>query len=193
MAKTGKPQEMEGEVFYPSEEVVAQANVKDWDVLAEKARKNLAGFWEDEANELEWYKKWDKVLDDSNKPFFKWFVGAKTNIVHNAIDRHLKTHRKNKLALIWESEDGKTERTFSYYSMNREVSRMANIIKSMGVVKGDRVTIYMGRIPEIAFAMLACAKIGAIHSVVFGGFSVDSLPGRIEDSHSKLVITMDGS
>ena len=193
MAKTGKPQEMEGEVFYPSEEVVAQANVKDWNVLAEKARKNLAGFWEDEANELEWYKKWDKVLDDSNKPFFKWFVGAKTNIVHNAIDRPLKTHRKNKLALIWESEDGKTERTFSYYSMNREVSRMANIIKSMGVVKGDRVTIYMGRIPEIAFAMLACAKIGAIHSVVFGGFSVDSLQGRIEDSHSKLVITMDGS
>jgi acetyl-CoA synthetase len=192
MAKTGK-QELEGEVFYPSEEIVAQANAKDWDALAEKARKNLAGFWEDEANELEWYKKWDKVLDDSNKPFFKWFVGAQTNIVHNAIDRHLKTSRKNKLALIWESEDGKIERTFSYYSLNREVSRMANIIKAMGIQKGERVTIYMGRVPEIAFAMLACAKIGAIHSVVFGGFSVDSLQGRIEDSQSKLVITMDGS
>ena len=185
--------EMEGEVYYPSEEVVAQARLKDWDALAEKAGKDLQGFWADEANELEWFKKWDTVLDDSKKPFFKWFVGAKTNIVHNAIDRHLKTHRKNQLALIWESEDGKLERTFSYYSMNREVSRMANIIKSMGIQKGERVTIYMGRVPEIVFAMLACAKIGAIHSVVFGGFSVDSLQGRIDDSQSKLVITCDGS
>ncbi len=185
--------QMDGEVFYPSEEVVAQARLKDWDALAEKAGKDLEGFWADEANELEWFKKWDKVLDDSNKPFFKWFVGAKTNIVHNAIDRHLKTHRKNQLALIWESEDGKTDRTFSYFAMNREVSRFANIIKSMGITKGERVTIYMGRIPEIVFAMLACAKIGAIHSVVFGGFSVDSLQGRIDDSQSKLVITCDGS
>ncbi len=184
---------MEGEVYYPSEQVIAQARLKDWDALAEKAGKDLQGFWADEASELEWYKKWDKVLDDSNKPFFKWFVGAQTNIVHNAIDRHLKTHRKNQLALIWESEDGKSERTFSYYAMNREVSRMANIIKSMGVQKGERVTIYMGRVPEIVFAMLACAKIGAIHSVVFGGFSVDSLQGRIDDSQSKLVITCDGS
>lgn len=193
MAKTGKPKEMEGEVYYPSEQVIAQARLKDWDALAEKAGKDLEGFWADEANELEWYKKWDKVLDDSNKPFYKWFVGAKTNIIHNAIDRHLKTHRKNQLALIWESEDGKTERTFSYFAMNREVSRMANIIKAMGVQKGERVTIYMGRVPEIVFAMMACAKIGAIHSVVFGGFSVDSLQGRIDDSNSKLVITCDGS
>ena len=193
MAKTSKPKEMEGEVYYPSEEVISQARLKDWDALAEKAGKDLQGFWADEASELEWYTKWDKVLDDSNAPFYKWFVGAKTNIVHNAIDRHLKTHRKNQLALIWESEDGKMERTFSYYAMNREVSRMANIIKSMGIQKGERVTIYMGRVPEIVFAMLACAKIGAIHSVVFGGFSVDSLQGRIDDSQSKLVITCDGS
>ena len=185
--------EMEGEVYYPSEQVISQAILKDWDALAEKASKDLQGFWGDEAEELEWFKKWDKVLDDSNKPFFKWFVGAKTNIVHNAIDRHLKTHRKNQLALMWESEDGKIERTFSYYAMNREVSRMANIIKSMGIQKGERVTIYMGRVPEIVFAMLACAKIGAIHSVVFGGFSVDSLQGRVDDSQSKLVITCDGS
>lgn len=186
-------QKLHGDVYYPSDEVTAQARLKDWEALAAKAGKDLQGFWADEANELEWYKKWDKVLDDSNKPFFKWFVGAKTNIVHNAIDRHLKTHRKNQLALIWESEDGKLERTFSYYAMNREVSRMANIIKSMGVQKGERVTIYMGRVPEIAFAMLACAKIGAIHSVVFGGFSVDALQGRIDDSASKLIITCDGS
>ncbi|MFM8425176.1 MAG: acetyl-coenzyme A synthetase N-terminal domain-containing protein, partial [Chloroflexota bacterium] len=117
-----KKKEMEGEVYYPSEQVVAQARLKDWDALAEKAEKDLQGFWADEASELEWYKKWDKVLDDSNAPFYKWFVGARTNIVHNAVDRHLKTHRKNQLALIWESEDGKLERTFSYFAMNREVS-----------------------------------------------------------------------
>jgi acetyl-CoA synthetase len=193
MATSGKPKDMEGEVFYPSEEVVNQARLKDRDSLAEKAARDLQGFWAAEADELEWFQKWDKVLDDSKKPFFKWFVGAKVNIVHNAIDRHLKTYRKNKLALIWESEDGKLHQTYSYYAMNREVNRMANIIKAMGVKKGDRVTIYMGRIPEIIFSMLACAKIGAIHSVVFGGFSVDSLQDRIDDSQSKLVITCDGS
>jgi acetyl-CoA synthetase len=183
----------EGEVYYPSEEVAAQANLKDWDAMTARAQQDPRAFWEAEAEELEWFQKWDKVLDDSNKPFFQWFTGAKVNIVHNCIDRHLKNYRKNKLALIWESEDGKLHQTYSYYAMNREVSRMANIIKAMGVRKGDRVTIYMGRVPEIVFAMLACAKIGAVHSVVFGGFSVDSLQGRIDDSQSKLVITMDGS
>jgi acetyl-CoA synthetase len=184
---------MEGEVYYPSEEVIAQAVLKDWDATAEFARQDLQGFWAKEAAELEWFEPWEQVLDDSNKPFYKWYVGSKVNIAHNAVDRHLKTYRKNKLALIWESEDGKSDRTFSYYSLNREVCRMANIIKAMGVVKGDRVTLYMGRVPEIVFAMLACAKIGAIHSVVFGGFSVDALQGRIADSQSKLVITCDGS
>ncbi len=184
---------MEGDVYYPSDEVVEQANIPDWDEMAQFALKNLEGFWAERAEELEWFEKWDKVLDDSNKPFFKWFTGAKTNIVHNCLDRHVKTWRKNKLALIWVSEDGKEERTFSYYSLNREVNRFANIIKAMGVTKGERVTIYLPRIPEIVFAMLACAKIGAIHSVVFAGFSVDALKGRIDDSASKLVITADGS
>ena len=183
---------LEGEVYFPSQSVIAQAHIKDWESLAAKASKDLAGFWGERAEELEWHQKWDKVLDDSKKPFFKWFVGAKTNIVHNCIDRHLNTYRKNKLALIWESEDGKLERSFSYYAMNLEVTRMANIIKAMCVGKGDRVTIYMPRIPEIVFSMLACAKIGAVHSVVFGGFSVDALQGRIDDSQSKLVITADG-
>ena len=192
MTPANKP-EMEGEVFYPSQSTIDQAIVKDWEELARSASQDLPGFWETQANEMEWYQKWETVLDDSNKPFYNWFNGAKVNIVHNCIDRHLVTFRKNKLALVWESEDGKLDRTFSYFSMNREVSRMANIIKAMGVVKGDRVTIYMGRVPEIVFAMLACAKIGAIHSVVFGGFSVDALQGRIVDSQSKLVITCDGS
>jgi acetyl-CoA synthetase len=192
-APVKKAKKLSGEVFYPSKQVLAEARVKDWGKLAKSAGKDLKGFWEAEANELEWFSKWKKVLDDSKKPFFKWFTGAKVNIVHNAIDRHLKTHRKNQLALIWESEDGKEHRSYSYHALNREVTRMANIIKAMGVQKGERVTIYMGRVPEIVFAMLACAKIGAIHSVVFGGFSVDSLAGRIEDSKSKLVITCDGS
>ena len=190
---TKKKVKLHGEVYYPPKEVIEQARLKDWDKLARSARRDLQGFWEKEARELEWYKPWKKVLDDSKKPFFKWFTGAKVNIVHNAVDRHLKTYRKNKLALIWESEDGKEYRSYSYFALNREVTSMANLIKSMGVKKGDRVTIYMGRVPEIVFAMLACAKIGAIHSVVFGGFSVDSLQGRIEDSQSNLVITCDGS
>lgn len=193
-SKVASPKKkLSGEVFYPSKQVLEEARLKDWDKLAKSAGKDLKGFWEAEANELEWFSKWKKVLDDSKKPFFKWFTGAKVNIVHNAVDRHLKTHRKNQLALIWESEDGKEHRSYSYHALNREVTRMANIIKAMGVQKGERVTIYMGRVPEIVFAMLACAKIGAIHSVVFGGFSVDSLAGRIEDSKSKLVITCDGS
>jgi len=190
---TKKKVKLHGEVYYPPKEVIEQARLKDWDKLARSARRDLQGFWEKEARELEWYKPWKKVLDDSKKPFFKWFTGAKVNIVHNAVDRHLKTYRKNKLALIWESEDGKEYRSYSYFALNREVTSMSNLIKSMGVKKGDRVTIYMGRVPEIVFAMLACAKIGAIHSVVFGGFSVDSLQGRIEDSQSNLVITCDGS
>jgi len=185
--------EMEGEVYFPSHEIVRHTNIKDWEALAEEARADLQGFWAKRAKELEWFRKWDKVLDDSKKPFYKWFVGGKVNIVHNAVDRHLQTYRKNKLAIIWESEDGKFDRTFSYYSLNREVTRFANLLKAMGVLKGDRVTIYLPRIPEIVFAMLACAKIGAVHSVVFGGFSVDALQGRIEDSQSKVVVTSDGS
>jgi acetyl-CoA synthetase len=191
--KATRPAKLQGEVFYPSKEALAQASLKDWDALAKKSGKDYKSFWANEAKELEWFSPWKKVLDDSEKPFFKWFTGAQVNIVHNCIDRHLKTARKNKLAFIWESEDSKEHRSYSYYALNREVSRMASIIKSMGVHKGDRVTIYMGRIPEIIFAMLACAKIGAVHSVVFGGFSVAALQGRIEDSASKLVITCDGS
>jgi len=184
---------LDGEVYYPSDDVIAQANVPDWNEMASFAADDLEGFWGQRAGELEWFQKWDKVLDDSKAPFYKWFTGAKVNIVHNCIDRYLNTWRKNKLALIWESEDSKETRTFSYYALNREVNQFANIIKAMGVKKGDRVTIYLPRIPEVVFAMLACAKIGAVHSVVFAGFSKDALHGRIEDSDTKLVITADGS
>jgi len=181
------------EFYYPSPDVVAQAYVKSWDEVAQRAEADFVGFWEDRAKELiDWHAPWTQVLDESNKPFYKWFVGAKTNIVYNAIDRHQKTARKNKLALIWEGEKGE-QRTFSYFSLNREVSKFASVLKSLGVKKGDRVTIYMGRVPELPIAMLACAKIGAVHSVVYGGFSTEALHGRIEDSQSRVVITCDGS
>ena len=182
----------EGEVYFPSEEVIKNANVQDYDAWYKQSIEDPESFWADRASELEWYQKWDKVLDDSNPPFFKWFTGAKTNIVHNAIDRHLTNAKRNQLALIWEGEPGDV-RTYSYHALNCEVSKMANILKSMGVQKGDIVTIYMPRIPEQVFAMLACAKIGAAHSVVYGGFSVEALASRIEAAQSKVLVTADGA
>src|SRR5512137_2826587 len=181
----------EGDVYFPSPDLTSAAHVPDWDALLAEADADYLKFWEDRARELSWHEPWRQVLDDSQKPFFKWFVGVHTNIVHNALDRHQKTWRRNKLALIWEGEPGDL-RTFSYHALYREVCQFANVLKSMGARKGDRITIYMGRIPEIVIAMLACAKIGAIHSVVYGGFSVEALHGRIEDSQSRLVITCDG-
>ena len=184
--------QLEGEVYFPSEEVVAAANVQEYSAGHERSLTDPEAYWGERAEELEWYKRWDTVLDDSDAPFFKWFVGGKTNIVANAIDRHLKTSRKNKLALVWEGEPG-DERSFSYYALNREVCKFANILRSMGVRKGDIVTIYMPRIPEQVFAMLACAKIGAAHSVVYGGFSVEALAERIEDAESRVLVTADGA
>ncbi len=182
---------MEGEVYFPSDEMAAQANVQEYEALYQYSIEHPQEFWAERAGELGWYQKWDQVLDDSQAPFYKWFVGGKTNIVHNAIDRHLTTWRKNKLALIWEGEPG-DRRTFSYHALNREVSKFANVLRGMGVKKGDIVTIYMPRIPEQMFAMLACAKIGAAHSVVYGGFSVEALAERIEDAKSRVLITADG-
>ena len=180
-----------GDKWMPPASVVEQAHIKDYDALREEAGKDLEGFWEARAKTLEWYAPWSKVLDASKAPFYKWFVDAKTNVVHNAIDRHLRTATRNKLAFVWEGEDG-TVRTFSYHALNREVCQFANVLRSMGVKKGDRVTIYLPRIPELPIAMLACAKIGAVHSVVYGGFSVEALHGRIEDSESRVLITADG-
>ncbi|SDB80880.1 acetyl-coenzyme A synthetase [Raineyella antarctica] len=177
----------------PSRSVVEQASVPDPEALGERAGQDPLAFWAAEAAELEWSEPWEQVLDDSAAPFFTWFPGGRTNIVRNAVDRHLAGPRKNKLALIWVSEDGKETRTYSFHALNRQVTQMANVLKAMGVGKGDIVTIYLPRIPEIWFAMLACAKIGAVHSVVFGGYSADALRDRIDASESKLVITADGS
>jgi acetyl-CoA synthetase len=184
-------QTQEQKFYSPSESVKNQANVKEYDQMYRYSVDNREAFWAEQAEHLRWYKKWDSVLDDSNPPFYKWFNGGKTNIVLNAIDRHLETATRNKLALIWEGEPG-DYRTFSYHALNREVSQFANVLKSMGVKKGDVVTIYMPQIPEQLFAMLACAKIGAAHSVVYGGFSHEALAERINDANSKVVVTADG-
>lgn len=182
----------EHEVYHPSAEVLRHAHIKDYDEIYARALAKPQEFWAERASHLEWYEPWDTVLDESNPPFYRWFVGGKTNIVHNALDRHVKTWRKNKLALIWEGEPGEKV-TYSYFALWREVCKFANVLRSMGVHKGDRVTIYMGRIPELPIAMLACAKIGAVHSVVYGGFSEQALADRIEDAQSRVVITTDGA
>ncbi|MEW6284271.1 MAG: AMP-binding protein, partial [Candidatus Eremiobacterota bacterium] len=178
------------QLVHPSPEALARATVKSYEELYRKSLDDPEGFWDAEARQLEWFKPWDRVLE-WNPPFAKWFVGAECNITHNCVDRHARTWRKNKLALIWEAENGHV-RTFSYYALLREVTRFANVLKSLGVKKGDRVTIYMPRIPEQVFAILACARLGAIHSVVFGGFSVEALFERIQDAESRVLITADG-
>jgi acetyl-CoA synthetase len=177
--------------YYPSQSILDNANVKEFNDLYKFSIENREEFWAQQAENLGWYKKWDKVLDSSNAPFYRWFTGGKTNIVLNALDRHQNTPLRNKMALIWEGEPGDL-RTFSYHALNREVCQFANILKSMGVKKGDVVTIYMPQIPEQIFAMLACAKIGAAHSVVYGGFSHEALADRINDANSRVVITADG-
>ncbi len=180
-----------GDFYYAPEHVLKQANVREYEELYRRSLEDPQSFWAERAAELEWFQPWSRVLDDSQKPFYKWFVGGKTNIVYNALDRHLKTPRKNKVALIWEGEPGDT-RMYSYASLNREVCKFANVLKSLGVKKGHIVTIYLPRVPEQIMAMLACAKIGAGHSVVYGGFSVEALAERIEDAQSKVLITADG-
>ncbi|NDJ84886.1 MAG: acetate--CoA ligase [Chloroflexi bacterium] len=181
-----------GEWYHPDEELVKNTHVPDYDALYQEAMTDIEAFWAKQAEALEWYEPWERVLDSSEAPFYKWFIGAKTNIVHNALDRHTKTWRRNKLALIWEGEQG-DRRSMSYWRLWQETNRFANVLKSMGINKGDRVTIYMGRIPEIMIAMLACAKIGAVHSVVYGGFSEQALADRIEDAQSRVLVTADGA
>jgi acetyl-CoA synthetase len=181
------------EIYHPSPEVVAHAYIKDYDKVYAEAAADPVAFWGRIAAEnFEWFRPWDSVLDDSNAPFFRWFDGARVNIVHNALDRHLRSATRNKAALIFEGEPGDV-RTYTYQQLSHEVSKFAGVLKSQGVGRGDRVTIYMGRIPELPIAMLACAKIGAMHSVVYGGFSTEALYDRIQDSQSKVLVTCDGA
>lgn len=179
----------EDRVFPPSPEFTAQANAND-PAIYEKAAADPEAFWAEQARELQWDAPWSKVCE-WNPPHAQWFVGGKLNVSTNCLDRHLTTARRNKAAILFEGEPGDT-RTLTYQELWREVNRFAGVLTNLGVGKGDRVTIYLPMIPEAAIAMLACTRIGAVHSVVFGGFSADSLRERINDSQSKVLITADG-
>ncbi|MBW7997370.1 MAG: acetate--CoA ligase [Candidatus Glassbacteria bacterium] len=179
----------EGRVFKPSEEFRSKANAADADIY-EKADKDPEAFWAEFAEELDWYKKWDKVLE-WNPPDAKWFVGGKINACYNCVDRHVKNGLRNKAALIWEGEPGE-KRTLTYWDVYREVNKFANALKGLGIRKGDRVAIYLPMVPELIISVLACARIGAVHSVVFAGFSPEALAERINDAEAKLLITADG-
>ena len=180
----------EERLFPPPEGVTQSANMADSSIY-QRAAKDPEAYWAQAAESLEWIRKWDRVLD-WNPPIAQWFVGGKINVSVNCLDRHVRGWRRNKAAFIWEGEPGE-ERVLTYADLYREVNRFANAMKRLGVRKGDRVTIYMPMIPELPIALLACARIGAPHSVVFGGFSAESLRDRINDAQSKLVITADGS
>jgi acetyl-CoA synthetase len=151
------------------------------------------GFWAKRAEELvTWDKKWDKVLEyDLSVPEVKWFLGGKLNVSANCLDRHLTDGRRNKAAIIWQGEPEEDVRVYTYQMLHDEVCRFANVLKKKGVKKGDRVAIYLPMVPELAISLLACARLGAVHSVVFGGFSAIALQSRIEDCHAKVLITAD--
>ncbi|WP_271252787.1 acetate--CoA ligase [Pseudanabaena sp. Chao 1811] len=184
----------EKRLFEPSAEFSQAAHIKsleEYKQIYDRAAADPAAFWADLADkELHWFEKWHTVLD-WQPPSVKWFDGGKINISYNCLDRHLTTWRKNKAALIWEGENGDS-RTLTYAQLHREVCQFANALKQLGIQKGDRVGIYMPMIPEAAIAMLACARIGAVHGVVFGGFSAEALRDRLVDAEAKLVITADG-
>mgnify|MGYP003322640164 FL=1 len=176
-------------------EIPASAKEKAWIdndnylKMYQESVEDPVGFWDKQADRLDWFKKWDRTLDwDYNKAYIRWYEGGKLNVSHNCLDRHLEA-RGDQKALIWESDDPKVDRSFTYKQLHSEVSKFANVMKALGVVKGDRVMIYMPMIPELAIACLACARIGAVHSVVFGGFSSEALKNRIIDCDGKMLIT----
>jgi acetyl-CoA synthetase len=175
--------------FEPPPAFREQANVSDASVYDE-AERDPEGFWARFAGELEWSAPWSRVLE-WNPPHAKWFLDGKLNVSVNCVDRHVRTARRNKAAIIWEGEPG-DQRTITYWELHREVNRFANVLKSLGVKRGDRVAVYMPMVPELPVVMLACARIGAVHSVVFGGFSSESLRDRINDAQAKVLVTADG-
>src|SRR5687767_4205337 len=179
----------EDRTFPPPDAFRAQALVRDESVY-ERADRDPEGFWATFASELEWFTPWTQVLD-WNPPHARWFVGGTLNASVNCVDRHVRGPRRNKAAIIWEGEPG-DRRTLTYFDLYRQVSQFANVLKSLGVTRGDRVAIYLPLVPELAIAMLACARVGAVHSVVFGGFSSESLRDRINDAQATLLITADG-
>jgi len=179
--------------FSPPEDFSSKAHIQsmeDYKALHQRSIQDPEGFWSEAASELHWFRKWDTVLNDDDKPFFKWFEGGKTNISYNCLDRHLDGPNRDKPAIIWEGEPGESK-TLTYAEMHSLVCRFANVLKSLGVKKGDRVAIYLPMVVELPAAVLACARIGAVHNVVFAGFSSESIKDRVLDSEAKLVITAD--
>jgi len=182
-------------IIPPPPEFAARAHIKSMDeyrAIYERSLKDPDGFWREQAKRIHWFRPFEKVSDWSYETAkIKFFLGGKTNVSYNCLDRHLKTPRRNKAALIWEGDSPEETRTITYQQLHRMVCRFANVLKANGVKKGDTVTIYMPMVPELPVAMLACSRIGAIHNVIFGGFSPDSIKGRIEDCGSRVVITAD--
>jgi len=184
----------ENRKFYPHPDFAAQAHIGSDAAYRELYAKSIAdpaAFWAEAAGDLDWFKPWDQVLDESEAPFYQWFTGARTNLCHNCVDRHLLGPNRNKAALIWEGEPGDA-RVLTYQDVHREVCKFANGLKQIGISKGDRVAIYLPMIPELTLAVLACARIGAVHTVIFAGFSADSIRDRVNDCDAKCVITADG-
>ncbi|MDH4037221.1 MAG: acetate--CoA ligase [Candidatus Krumholzibacteria bacterium] len=180
--------------FKPSAKFRAQAHIKseaEYKRLYRESIKNPAKFWGRVAQDLHWFKKWTRVLDDRKAPFFKWYVGGKTNISYNCLDRHLDTPARHKAAIVWEGEPG-DRRVLTYAELARDVNKFANALKELGIKKGDRVAVYLPMTPELVVSLLACARIGAVHSVIFAGFSAESIRDRVQDCQANLVITGDG-
>ncbi|MFW5734652.1 MAG: acetate--CoA ligase [Oceanidesulfovibrio sp.] len=186
----------EKRVFEPPKEHSDTAYISsmdEYEAIYKRSMEDPDGFWAERSEELiHWFRKWDTVSDcDLHKPEVKWFVGGKTNIAYNCLDRHLQSGRRNKAAIIWQGEPEEDVRVYTYQMLHTEVCRFANVLKSMGVKRGDRVSIYLPMVPELAIAMLACTRIGAIHSIVFAGFSAVSLQNRIQDCEAKVLVTAD--
>ena len=189
---------MADQLFKPKAEFSEKAHIKSFEQYKEMYDRSIydpEGFWAEMAENFHWFKKWDKVRQHNfdrreGEVFHKWYIGGKTNIAYNCLDRHLEK-RGDQVAIIWEGNDPGTDRKITYKELHEHVCKFANVLKANGVSKGDRVSLYMQMIPELAVAMLACARIGAIHSIVFGAFSADSLADRITDSTCKIVVTQD--
>jgi len=184
----------EKRIFNPSKEFSKQAHIKSlqqYKKIYKDSIKNPEKFWSEKAKQLHWFRKWKKVLRN-NKGFYKWFEHGKLNVCYNCLDKNIAEGKGSKVAIIWEAEDGQTKK-YTYSKLLREVSKFSNILKNHNLKKGDRVCLYLPMIPELAIAMLACARIGLIHSIIFGGFSSESIKDRIQDCESKMVITSDGS
>src|SRR3954469_23068696 len=182
---------LEQETFAPPDEFRQQANISD-DSIYDEADKDYEGFWEQQAEALDWEQKWDQVLDWSDPPNAKWFVNGKLNVAYNCVDRHVEAGNGDRVAFHWRGEEGE-QRDVTYADLHRDVQKFANALKDIGVEPGDVVGIFLPMIPEVVVAMLACARIGAPHNVVFGGFAPEGVRDRVEVSDAKALIAVDGA